>query len=294
MLALEHAVGPGAPNRPIDVGLVADLLDLVDPLAEHLAWSGLAGPAMFDRIGSFQRNVLKLRHGDQRVDPGGTTFTALVDLVGETHVPHWHRQGAADYRGRGYLDVTRFVLRFVELYRRQFDVVPAGLAQLIGFIMGDDAITDIRWAAYMLATADRETGHTYEPVPEHGRGAGHRYGKPVTWKDATGVTHTHVYYGRGYVQLTWLDNYRRIGKDIGQGDALAITPVKALDPRIAYQVMSYGMTHGAFTGVGLARFIHGSHCDYRHAREIINGLDHADTIAAKAARIEMLLRLATR
>ena len=43
-------------------------------------------------------------------------------------------------------------------------------------------------------------------------------GKPVTVTDSSGKQYTNVYYGRGYVQLTWKTNYKAMspvtGKDL--------------------------------------------------------------------------------
>ena len=107
------------------------------------------------------------------------------------------------------------------------------------------------------------------------------------------MKHENRSYGRGYVQLTWLGNYLDLGKAIGEGEALAIDPDKALEPAIAYEIMSSGMVHGSFTGRRLADYIDDTTCDYFHARRIINGLDHATEIAAMAVKLEMLLRLAS-
>ena len=61
---------------------------------------------------------------------------------------------------------------------------------------------DIRWLCYCLATTMHETASTMMPIEEYGKGSGMEYGD----KDPeTGQT----YYGRGFVQLTWRDNYAR-------------------------------------------------------------------------------------
>ena len=54
-------------------------------------------------------------------------------------------------------------------------------------------------------------------------------------------------YGRGYVQLTWKNNYLTLGKALGLGDDLAKNPDHVLDPDIAYEIMSYGMRNGSFS-----------------------------------------------
>lgn len=129
---------------------------------------------------------------------------------------------------------------------------------------------DKRWLAYMLATAWWETAHTMQPIREYGKGAGHPYGKPINGK---------VYYGRGYVQLTWIGNYQKLGKLLNVD--LVGNPDKALDPDIAARIMFEGMTKGLFTGKRLAEYF-GGHSDWTNARKIINGLDHAVTIGGVA------------
>ncbi|HZQ01426.1 MAG TPA: glycoside hydrolase family 19 protein [Reyranella sp.] len=130
---------------------------------------------------------------------------------------------------------------------------------------------DVRWLAYMLATAKWETAHTMQPVEEYGRGAGRPYGRP---DPDTGQT----YYGRGYVQLTWKSNYQRMA--LITGADLVKRPELALDPKVAAQILFEGMGRGMFTGVGLPRYFGDGVDDPVNARRIINGTDHADDIAA--------------
>lgn len=179
--------------------------------------------------------------------------------------------------------------KFFDSYRESFGPLRQqqvdGLDRLIACLEGDNYISDIRWAAYMLATVKHETGHSFQPVREGGRGKGMAYGKPnpVTGK---------VYYGRGYVQLTWVDNYRAMGK-IFDVDLVG-NPDLALGHELAYRIMSYGMRLGSFTGVGLNRYIHGETCDFVQARKIINGMDCAERIAAYATDILSALKEAAR
>jgi putative chitinase len=102
---------------------------------------------------------------------------------------------------------------------------------------------DSRWTAYCLATAYHETAHTMLPIAEYGRGRGKAYGEPINGK---------VYYGRGYVQLTWIKNYETMGKLL-KADLVG-NPELALDPKIAAQVMFEGMIRGSFTGKRLSDF----------------------------------------
>lgn len=131
-------------------------------------------------------------------------------------------------------------------------------------------LTDLRWLAYMLATTKWETAHTMQPIEEYGKGRGHRYGEP---DPSTGQT----YYGRGYVQLTWRDNYAKMAAITGVD--LMGHPELALDPKIAALILFDGMKDGVFTGLGLLYFFNGTADDPVGARRIINGTDHAEDIA---------------
>ena len=153
-----------------------------------------------------------------------------------------------------------------------------GMDFLITSIENDPAVADIRWAAYMLATIDRECAGTWQPIAEYGKGAGRPYGANING---------HAYYGRGYVQLTWIDNYKSMSAVTGVD--LVSNPDAAMHPDVAYEIMSHGMIHGSFTGVGLPKYINADKCDYINARRIINGVDHAVEIAKAAEWLEHAL-----
>lgn len=129
---------------------------------------------------------------------------------------------------------------------------------------------DIRKLAYCLATTYHETGRTMQPVEEIGKGHGKDYG--IADK-RTGK----VYYGRGYVQLTWLVNYTKMGTLLKVD--LTNHPELALQPSIAAKVMFTGMALGTFTGRKLANYFNNGSEDPVNARRIINGLDKATEIA---------------
>jgi hypothetical protein len=175
--------------------------------------------------------------------------------------------------------------RVIFLYQNEFttlnDHQRAGLLDLLVAINADDLVTDYRHVAYMLATVKHETADTFLPIAEYGKGKGHKYGLVDS---ATG----QAYYGRGYVQLTWLENYRSMG--VALDVDLRLNPDLAMQPDIAYQIMSRGMRKGSFTGVGLKNYINDQQCDYRLARKIINGLDCADRIAGYAEKFESILK----
>lgn len=183
--------------------------------------------------------------------------------------------------------------KFFAAYEAAFGAITkperrAGLDALLGAAEGDPQITDLRWLAYMLATVKHECADRWLPIEEFGKGQGRKYGVAVTVTDPEGKKFTNVYYGRGYVQLTWDFNYRSMGQALA--NRLLYEPQLALDPVIAYRIMSLGMRKGSFTGVGLAKYINDQKCDYVNARRIINGLDQAEKIAGYAAKLESILR----
>lgn len=141
------------------------------------------------------------------------------------------------------------------------------------------------WAAYGLATAYHETAHTWQPVPEIGKGRGRPYGQPAG-------PYGHIYYGRGYVQTTWYRNYQRLAKVSGVD--VVRDPELAMRPDVAYVALSRGMVEGWY-GKKLSSYIwvneNGTvHADYIGARHTVNGSDRADLIAGYAHRIELALR----
>lgn len=149
----------------------------------------------------------------------------------------------------------------------------------------------ITWVSYVLATIYHETAGTMEPIAEYGRGAGHEYGEP---DPVTGQT----YYGRGYVQLTWKDNYQKAQDSVVNFNnwehdvPLVNDPDLAMEPWIAAQVAINGMAGGWFTGKKLSDYLTPTSTDYYNARRIINGTDKASTIAAYAEECEAAIRLA--
>lgn len=152
----------------------------------------------------------------------------------------------------------------------------------------------------MLATVHKETGSTFIPNEEIGKGAGHpNYNTVYEVIDVQGyrgpknARYRNVYYGRGYCHLTKFENYQRVGKALGVGDELYVNPARLLEKQVAYKVMSYGMRHGTFTyGIHkLSDHINGNKCDYLNARQIINGHDRDDEVASFAKTIELLLRI---
>jgi hypothetical protein len=186
------------------------------------------------------------------------------------------------------IDRAGFFRRYAETYGSITPQQRSGLNTLLYYIERDKDMADVRWAAYLLATAKHHTLDQWIPIEEPGKGQGRIYGNSVTVRDSAGRQYTHVYYGRGYIDLTWDYNYRNVGRALGI--PLLYEPDLALEPQISYNILSFALRNGTITGAELASYISRTSCDYVKARRTINGLDQAEKIAADAAALERILR----
>lgn len=177
---------------------------------------------------------------------------------------------------------------FFAVYRADYGALGQPLVDAMSFLLNrmesDEAITDQRWIAYIMATIRHETAGTFLPIMERG---------PVSYFDKydagtargerlgnTMVGDGYRFRGRGYVQITGRANMAKLGHEVEQD--LVTFPDLALVPPVAYAIMSVGMTRGLFTGKKLADYISGKKCDWYNARKIINGTDRASVIAMYA------------
>jgi len=140
---------------------------------------------------------------------------------------------------------------------------------------------DKRHLCYMLATAWHETGKTMQPIAEYGKGKTRVYGKKVKHSGVLYSDYDKIYYGRGYVQLTWYENYQLMGRLLGAN--LLADPELAMTPYMAAKIMFEGMLKGSssvgdFTGKCLEMYFNQTTEDPFNARRIINGLDCAELI----------------
>lgn len=161
---------------------------------------------------------------------------------------------------RDFFNVVRRNVFGGRLVQSQVD----GCNKILDFWHDTAPSTDVRHLAYSCATVFWETAHTMQPVEEIGQGKGRFYG-------ATG------FYGRGLVQLTLQDNYRRMSTVAGCD--LVANPERALEWPIALRVLFSGMTLGMFTGKKLADYFNATIDDPVGARAIVNGSDHAEDVA---------------
>jgi hypothetical protein len=142
----------------------------------------------------------------------------------------------------------------------------------------------VEQSAYTLATAYHETAQTMQPIEE--------YGGPST--------SYAPWYGRGFVQLTWEENYQKQQDKLsGHADTLDMYGIRwqvhddwnlALEAPTSAIITVGGMRDGDFTGVGLSNYINTDGVDYVEARRIVNGTDCAEKIAGYAEKYESALR----
>ena len=141
-------------------------------------------------------------------------------------------------------------------------------------------IKDLRYISYIIATAYHES--RLKPIEEIGKGKGYPYGSKLDMgggpnKRVAYSTPDKLFYGRGFVQLTWLCNYRAFARLLNLD--LVNRPELALQPDIAAEIIVYGMLKGVFTGHKLADSFNAKENNPVEARYIVNGQDKATLIA---------------
>lgn len=164
-------------------------------------------------------------------------------------------------------------------------------------------LTDLRFLAYILATAFHETAATMLPVREtlapndakaiaildraFAAGRLSQVKSPYWRLDKDGKS----WLGRGFVQLTHRKNYERASRLVGVD--LVANPALAMDIEIAARILVEGMIAGLFTGRKLDDFFNVMDDDPEGARRIINSTDKAKLIAAHYAAILGALKAAS-
>jgi hypothetical protein len=146
-----------------------------------------------------------------------------------------------------------------------------GMSVILGvwaYQVGGTPMSDERWLAYMLATTFHETATRMWPIQEYGDES-YLQGKPY-WP----------YVGRGFVQLTWEENYRHASMALALADErdMVANPNMALDSLLATRVLFRGMAEGWFTQRKLGDYFNDTVDDPLNARQIINGNDDDELI----------------
>lgn len=178
----------------------------------------------------------------------------------------------------------RYRAKFGSLAQLQVD----GLNFLLDKIEADSEWKSIPQIAYFLATVKHETGimrggklQTFQPIKELRGREGTKIRKTQDKYWGTGA------YGRGFVQITWPENYSKFGLHNPEDYD------RALDPEVAYDIAARGMRKGMFTKFKLSDFVNGE-VDYYNARQVVNGLDKYALIAGYAETFEVILREAAK
>lgn len=167
-----------------------------------------------------------------------------------------------------YFNTVRDALFHGALTQQQVDGQSVILA-VWEYQAGGTPMTDLRWLAYMLSTTYHETAQRMWPITEYGSES--YLQQKEYWP----------FIGRGFVQLTWEDNYRKASAALGLIDDrdLIEHPEFALDSLISSRVMFRGMGEGWFTGRRLYDYFNDDTDDPVNARQIINGNDCDEVIA---------------
>tara|TARA_R110000851_G_scaffold6659_3_gene26654 strand:- start:1822 stop:2451 length:630 start_codon:yes stop_codon:yes gene_type:complete len=143
-------------------------------------------------------------------------------------------------------------------------------------------MTNVDQLAYIMATAYHETDR-FKALGEYGEGKGRDYGVPLL--SIRGKT--IGYYGRGWVMLTWLQNYAKVSVAatlaFGKPIDLVNNPDMIIDNLEVNAFATFeGMITGMFTGRKIGTYINGNGTDFLKARKVINGMDKASLIAGYA------------
>jgi hypothetical protein len=190
-----------------------------------------------------------------------------------------------------FFDQCRQTLFTGKLSQGQVD----GLTFILNVWEADHFDKDDRWLAYALGTAFHETQFTMQPIREFG---GRDYffrmydpGSPLPRRVAMArsmgaqMGDGVIFYGRGYVQLTWRANYAKMGDAFGLDlTASSAAADQVLQAELAAKIMFKGMEEGSFTGKKLSDFFNATTENWKNARRIINGNDCDEMIAVYAKK----------
>lgn len=154
-----------------------------------------------------------------------------------------------------------------------------------------EGLTDPHHVAFVLANVRRETGSIMAPIKEtvmaHHKDQNPSDAEVIRRLDAAFAKGQlpwvkspywrRGFFGRGQIQITHEDNYRKFSPIVGVD--LARHRDKALVGAISAKIAVVGMRDGMFTGKALADFSFPSALDLppsRNPRRIVNGADGSD------------------
>ena len=131
--------------------------------------------------------------------------------------------------------------------------------------------------AYILATAEHESD-SFNTLEEYSDG------NQYDGRASLGNTHPGDgvrFKGRGYVQLTGRLNYTRYSQITGL-DLIKLPIILMNRAALSVFVIVDGMMLGVYTRRRLDEFVNNQKQDFFNARQVVNGHDRADKIAAQA------------
>jgi putative chitinase len=163
----------------------------------------------------------------------------------------------------------------------------AGFEKVLAY--AEDRGTQLDYLAYILPTGYIETAMTMQPVRE-------AFWLSEAWRKKN--LRYWPWYGRGLIQTTWEDNYRKLAVAMGlPEDTFIKNPDLLLEWEHALPAMFVGMERGLYTGKKLGDYIDGADesdaedlREFTNARRIVNGTDRAAEIGKLALVFEKALR----
>jgi hypothetical protein len=155
-----------------------------------------------------------------------------------------------------FFDSARETLFSGSLKQSQVD----GMTIFLDYWESNSPKADDRWLAYILGTAYHEVDKKMQPIKEYGSKAyfKRRYdieGENPNLAKRLGNIHPGdgvKYHGRGFVQITGRDNYRRLSAYVDVD--LEDDPSRILETEISSKIIFQGMTKGLFTGKKLSDY----------------------------------------
>lgn len=145
--------------------------------------------------------------------------------------------------------------------------------------------TDKRHLAYILATIWHEVNKTMEPIAEYGKGKNRDYGKRLRFNRKLYNHTTNIFYGRGHVQNTWIDNYEKLTTANLEGWDFVLNPELLLKMQPSIWATFFGMKTGLYTGKKLDSYFNNLNNNPIMARSIINGKKKGEKYPDKAELI---------
>lgn len=154
--------------------------------------------------------------------------------------------------------------------------------------------TDLRHLAYIIATARRETAGTWLPIREASEcGADERCRERAVARVISSSQRNYAmperngrrYYGRGYSQITFRENYAIVDRRLRTGTRFVDNPDLVMDPAIARTILVRSMLEGWFGSERpLSFYLNDRGQDWINARNNINPRSRRKPIISSSAQ----------